>query len=331
MDLSTNYLGLNLKNPIVPSSSPLSGDISSIKAMEDAGASAIVLYSLFEEQILREETALDHYLNYGGESFYEAISYFPTNLEYNHGPVEYLEHIKKAKAAVDIPIIASLNGFTTGGWLKYSKLIEEAGADALELNLYNLPMDINKTSLDIENEYIDIIKTVSLNIKIPLAIKLSPFFTSLPNFAKKAVDAGAKGIVLFNRFYQPDIDLENLEAKPNLVLSTNWVMRLPLRWTAILYGKINASLAITSGIHTYEDVIKSMMVGANVAMMCSELLKNGTGRIAEILKDIENWMVEKEYESIKQMQGSMSQKSLKDPIAYNRANYMKMLYSYHLD
>lgn len=331
MDLTTNYLGLELKNPIVPSASPLSGEISSIKAMEDAGASAIVLYSLFEEQILREDTALEHYLNYGGESFYEALSYFPTNLEYNHGPVEYLEHIRKAKNAVDIPIIASLNGFTTGGWLKYAKLIEEAGADALELNLYNLPNNINTTSLDIENEYIEIIKTISSNIKIPLAVKLSPFFTSLPNFAKRASDAGAKGLVLFNRFYQPDIDLENLEAIPNLVLSTNWEMRLPLRWIAILYGKINTSFAITSGIHSYEDVLKSMMAGANVAMLCSELLRNGIGRITEILKDIEKWMEEKEYESIKQMQGSMSQKSLKDPVAYNRANYMKVLYSYHLD
>lgn len=330
MDLTTKYLGLELKNPLLPSASPLSGEIDSIKRLEDAGAAGVVLYSLFEEQILREEAALDHFLNYGGESFAEAISYFPTNLEYNHGPVDYLEHIKKAKNAVDIPIIASLNGFTTGGWLKYAKLIEEAGADALELNLFNLPTRIDVSAVEVEKEYIEIIKTVASEVKIPVAVKLSPFFTSLPHFAKQVELAGAKGLVLFNRFYQPDIDLDELNVVPNLVLSTNWEMRLPLRWVAMLYGKVNTSFAITSGVHTYQDVLKAMMVGANVAMVCSELLKNGIGRIAEILNDLTKWMEEKEYVSIKQMQGSLSEKSVKEANAYHRANYMKELYSWHI-
>lgn len=331
MNLTTKYLGLELKNPIVPSASPLSSKVDSVKKLEDAGAAAVVVYSLFEEQILREETALDHYLSYGAESFAEAVEYFPKDLEYNEGPEEYLKHIAKLKEAVSIPVIGSLNGFTTGGWLKYAQQIQQAGADALELNLYNMAADVKKTAKDIEDEYVEIVKELKKDLKIPIAVKLSPFFTALPNFAKRLEEAGAEGLVLFNRFYQPDLDIEALEVTPNLVLSTNWEMRLPLRWIGILYSHINTSLAATSGIHGYQDVLKVIMSGADVAMVCSELLTNGVGRITEILSDLEKWMEEKEYKSIEQMKGSMSQKSVKDPTAFVRANYMKTLYSYKFD
>jgi len=328
MDLTTKYMGLKLKNPIVPSASPLSQTVESVKAMEDAGAAAVVVYSLFEEQITHESGELDHYLNYGTESYAEATSYYPEQEEYHLGPYEYLDHIANLKKATDLPIIGSLNGVSSGGWVKYAKNIEQAGADALELNVYYIPTNGNLNGSEIEKMYVDTLKSVKSQIQIPVAIKLSPFFTSMSNIAKKLDDAGADALVMFNRFYQPDFDLEKLEVVPNLVLSTNWEMRLPLRWIAILYSNIKASMAATSGIHSYQDVLKVMMAGGDVAMICSELLMNGVGRITEMLKGLENWMEENEYDSIDLMKGSMSQKAVEEPAAFERANYMKALQSY---
>lgn len=328
MDLSTTYMGLKLKNPLVPSASPLSQSVDNVKALEDAGASAVVVYSLFEEQITHESGELDHYLSYGAESYAEATSYFPQPEEFHLTPYQYLDHIAALKKAVDIPVIGSLNGVSQGGWVKYAKNIEDAGADALELNVYYIPTNPNLTGSEIENMYIDTLNAVKSNVKIPVAIKLSPFFTSMSNMAKRLDHAGADALVLFNRFYQPDFDLEKLEVVPNLMLSTNWEMRLPLRWIAILYSHIKASMALTSGVHNYQDVLKVMMAGGDVAMICSELLTNGISRVSEILKDLENWMKENEYSSIQMMKGSMSQKAVGEPAAFERANYMKTLQSF---
>ncbi len=328
MDLTTKYMGLKLKNPIVPSASPLSESIDSVKAMEDAGAAAVVMYSLFEEQITHESGELDHYLTYGTESYAEATSYFPEPDEFRLGPVEYLDHIANLKKSCDIPIIASLNGVSTGGWVKYAKNMEDAGADGLELNVYYVATNPNFAGSEIENMYIDTLKSVKENLKIPVAVKLSPYFTSMANMAKRLDHAGADALVMFNRFYQPDFDLEKLEVVPNLVLSTNWEMRLPLRWVSILYGKIKANMALTSGVHSAEDVIKVMMAGGDVAMVCSELLKNGVSRITDMLSDMNHWMEENEYDSIELMKGSMSQKAIDEPAAFERANYMKTLNSY---
>ena len=328
MDLTTKYMGLTLKNPIVPSSSPLSKTVDSVKRLEDAGASAVVVYSLFEEQIEFEAGELDHYMTYGTESFAEAISYFPKAAEYNLGPEEYHEHISKLKKSVNIPIIGSLNGVSKGGWMKYAKLIEEAGADGLELNVYYIPSNIHDEGSKIEEIYVRDLKAIKSAIKIPVAMKLSPYFSSTGNIIKKLDDAGADAFVLFNRFYQPDIDLENLEVVPNLELSRSWELRLPLRWIATMYGRIKGNMAATSGIHNHLDVLKVMLVGGDVAMVCSELLENGYNRISEILKDLEKWMEENEYESIRIMKGSMSQRSVADPAAFERANYMKALNSY---
>ncbi len=328
MDLTTTYMGLKLKNPIVPSASPLSEGVDSVKALEDAGAGAVVVYSLFEEQISHESGELDHYLTYGADSYSEAVSYFPQPSEFRSGPYEYLDHIAKLKKSVDIPIIGSLNGVSTGGWVKYAKNIEEAGADALELNIYYIPTNLQLTGSEIETMYIDTLKAVKSNTKIPVSIKLSPYFTSLANMASQLDHAGADALVLFNRFYQPDFDLNTLSVVPNLVLSNNFEMRLPLRWISILYGKIKAGLAATSGIQTAEDVIKVLMAGSDVAMLCSELLRNGHGRITEILADMTKWMEINEYPSVDFMKGSMSQKSVEEPAAFERANYMKALNSY---
>jgi len=328
MDLKTKYMGLELKNPVVPSASPLSENVDTVKAMEDAGAGAVVCYSLFEEQINHESGELDHYLSYGTESYAEALSYFPEPDEFKLGPVEYLDHIADLKKAVDIPIIGSLNGVSTGGWIKYAQNIEQAGADALELNVYYIPANPNVSGSELENMYVDVLKEVKSNVKIPVAIKLSPYFTSMANMARKLDKAGADALVLFNRFYQPDFDLEKLEVGPNLVLSTSNELRLPLRWIAILHSNIKASLAATSGVHTAEDVIKVMMAGGDIAQICSELLMNGIGRITEIVDGVKLWMEENEYESIDIMKGSMSQKAVQEPAAFERANYMKTLHSY---
>lgn len=328
VDLSTTYLGLQLKNPVVASASPISKKLEGIRSLEDAGASALVMYSLFEEQIVHESLALDHFLNRGTDTYAESLTYFPDLQHYNVGPDEYLNQIHKAKQTVQIPVIGSLNGVSTGGWIEYAKRIEEAGADALELNMYYVPTDASLVCQEVEQSYVDLVKDVRAQISIPLAVKLSPYFTSLPNFAGRLVTAGANGLVLFNRFMQPDLDIETLEVATNLVLSNSNELRLPLRWIAILYGRIQADFALTSGVHTAQDVLKSMMAGANVTMLASELLINGVRRIGEILTDMQAWMETFEYESIVQMQGSMSQRAVAEPAAFERANYMKALTSF---
>ena len=319
MDLSTTYLGLSLKNPIVPSASPLSHSLDGIKRLEDSGAAAIVMYSLFEEQIEHESAELEHYLSYGTESFAEALTYFPESDDYNLGPEEYVELLHKAKQSLGIPVIGSLNGISTGGWVRFAAKIEEAGADAIELNVYYIPTDPKLAGSDVEERYLDVLRAVKQAVKIPVAMKLSPFFSSMAGMAHRLDAAGVDGLVLFNRFYQPDIDLELLEVTPNVILSTPQALRLPLRWIAILHGRIKANLAATSGIHTTRDVLKMLMAGADVTMMCSELLKNGPGRIKEVLAELDQWMVEHEYTSVKQMKGSMSQKSIADPAAFERS------------
>lgn len=328
VDLTTKYMGMTLKNPLVPSASPLSSSIDSIKRMEDAGAAAVVLHSLFEEQIEFGAEALTHFLEYGTESFAEALSYFPAHDEYRREPDDYVELIRKAKGAVDIPIIPSLNGVSPGGWTGYAKRFEEAGADAVELNVYFIPTNSNLMSYDIEDLYVKLLKDVKQHVSIPVAMKLSPFFSALPHVASMLDAEGADALVLFNRFYQPDIDIEELEVKPNLQLSTPIDMRLPMRWIAILYGHLDCSMALTSGIHSSEDIVKAIMVGADVANVCSVLLKQGIDQIGHILQDVSAWMEEHEYESIEQMKGSMSHKSVPEPAAFERANYMKALNSY---
>jgi dihydroorotate dehydrogenase (fumarate) len=327
MDLSTTYMGMTLRNPLVASASPLSEDIGNIKRLEDAGASAVVLYSLFEEQLSRDRMALYHHLSHGTESFAEALTYFPEPPEFNLGPEGYLEHIRRAKQAVKIPIIASLNGSTNGGWTEFAKLMQEAGADAIELNIYYLPTDLELPGASVEQTCLDIVESVKWSVTIPVSVKLSPFYSSMANMARRLDDAGADALVLFNRFYQPDIDLETLDVLPNVLLSQPQAMRLPLRWIAILYGRIRASLAATSGVHGAQDSIKLLMAGANVTMMCSALLKRGIGHLAVTLDEMRLWMEEHEYESIKQMQGSMSHLHTQNPAAYERVQYMRALHS----
>jgi dihydroorotate dehydrogenase (fumarate) len=328
MNLTTQYLGLTLKNPIVASSSPLSRNLDSIRRLEDAGASCVVMYSLFEEQITFDSLYLDHYLRSGTNSHAEALSYFPEIDAYNVGPDEYMNLISRAKDAVDIPIVGSLNGVSAGGWTDYAAQIQEAGADALELNVYYLPTNAELTGVEVENIYLDMLRQVKGTVSIPIAMKLSPFFSSTANMAKRLTEEGADGLVLFNRFYQPDMDIETLEVAPRLVLSNSDELRLPLRWVAILYGRLLADLAITSGVHTSQDVLKGLMAGAKVTMMASELLLKGIRRIREVLDEVEEWMTEHEYLSVAQMIGSMSQQHCAEPAAYERANYMKTLASY---
>ncbi|MGD8625146.1 MAG: dihydroorotate dehydrogenase-like protein [Anaerolineae bacterium] len=326
-DLTTTYMGIELKNPIVPSASPLSAELDNIKRMEDAGAGAVTLHSLFEEQIETEAEALAYYLERGTEMYREALSYFPPMQEYRREPDEYVEHIRKAKEAVDIPIIASLNGITPGGWVSYAKHFEEAGADAVELNVYFIPTDFHLMSYDVEDLYVKIMKGIKEQVTIPVAMKLSPYFSAMPHMASMLDAEGADALVLFNRFYQPDLDIENLDVTPNLILSRSAEMRLPLRWVAILYGHIDASMALTTGIHTPEDAVKALMAGADVANVCSVLLKEGIQKIETLRAGLQVWMDEHEYESVEQMKGSLSQKSIAEPTAFERANYMKMLLS----
>ncbi len=329
-ELKTKYLGLELKNPILASASPLSDTLEGMQQLEEAGVSAIVMSSLFEEQIENEAHALDFYLSFGTESYSESLTYFPENMNFDIGPQRHLDLLKEAKQKIKVPIIASLNGCSPGGWTDWARLAQEAGADAIELNEYYLPADINLTGGEVENRYIEVLRMVKEHVSIPVSIKMNPYFSSTANMCKRLVENGADGLVLFNRFYQPDIDLENLEVSPQLVLSHHHELRLPLRWVAILYGRINADLAITSGIHSASDVLKSMMVGAKVTMMASELLRHGLGRVGVILNEVRHWMEENDYESIEQMQGSMSQINVADPSAFERANYMKVLKSWHL-
>ena len=329
-NLTTTYLGLKLKNPLVASAGPLCKDIGHILHMEDAGISCVVLHSLFEEQITLESESLDRHLAGGTESYSEALSYFPDLGNYNIGPDGYVEHIRKAKQAVDIPVIGSLNGVSTGGWIRYAKQIEQAGADGLELNLYYMPANPADDGAKIEQMYTDLVSHVKASISIPVAVKLGPFFSSIPNMCAKLDQAGADGLVLFNRFYQPDLDLETLEVTPNLVLSNSYELLLRLHWVALLYGHVKADMAITGGVHTVEDVVKSMMVGGQVAMLTSAMLRQGVDYITKLADDLDRWMEEHEYESVAQMRGSMSAKKVADPAAFHRANYMKVLSSYDL-
>lgn len=331
MDLSTRYLGLNLRSPLVPSSSPITAELDQLKRAEDAGAGAVVLPSLFEEQIRRETAEIELALEQGTESYAEALTYFPKPSEFRMGPESYLEHIQAAKRALQIPVIASLNGTSLGGWTDYAKKIQQAGADALELNIYSIPTDPNLSSADVEKTYIDILKAVKSAVTIPVAVKLSPFFSNMANMATRLDNAGADGLVLFNRFYQPDINLDTLEVEHSLNLSTPQARRLPLRWIAILFGRIKASLAATSGVHTGQDAIKYLMAGADVTMLCSALLQRGVAYLKEIQDQMVKWLVDHEYESVSQLKGCLSHKNCPDPTAFERAQYMRIISTYKLD
>ena len=328
IDLTTNYLGLKLKNPVVVSAGPMSEKLENFPRMEEAGAAAIVMYSLFEEQIEAESENIDSALEYGANSYAESMSYLPDMPKYHVGPDRYLDLLRKGKAAVSIPVIASLNGSSPGGWVRYSEYMQEAGADALELNIFDVPTNPEVTAEQLENRYCDLLRAIRKSVRIPIAVKLGPYFTSCANFACKLSEAGADGIVIFNRFYQPDFDLEEMEVVPNLVLSSPHELRLRLHWAAILYHQVETYIAITGGVHDATDVLKSMMAGAHVAMMTSALLKYGIEHIGVVLAGMEAWMAEHEYVSVKQMRGSMSMVNVEDPRAFLRGNYLKMLGSY---
>jgi len=328
VNITTSYLGMNLRSPLVASASPLSESVDNIRRMEDAGAGAVVLFSLFEEQIRRERESLYHHTTNSTDSFPEALTYFPEPETYHTGPDQYLELIRKAKAAVNIPIIASLNGSSIGGWTYFARKMQAAGADALELNVYYIPTESKLTSVEVEETYIEILRHVKMAVTIPVAIKLSPYFSNMANMATKLDQTGVNALVLFNRFYQPDIDLETLEVKPNVILSTPQAMRLPLTWIGILYKRIAADLGATSGIHSSGDAIKMILAGANVTMMTSALLKNGIDHLRVVEKQMVQWMEEHEYESVTQMRGSVSQMHAEDPTAFERAQYMRALTTY---
>jgi dihydroorotate dehydrogenase (fumarate) len=329
MDLTTTYLGLKLRTPLVPSAcGPLSNSLGKVRALEELGASAIVIYSLFEEEILHDSQELDQYLTYGSYKYAEALSYFPEPRTWELDPERYLEHLYKVKRAVGIPVIGSLNGVSSGGWVKFAKEIEQTGVDALELNIYYVPTTLDLPGIEVEQMYVNVLEDVKRTVTIPVAIKLSPFFSNMAHMAKRLCHAGADGLVLFNRFYQPDIDLDQLEIVPNVLLSTPQAMRLPLRWIAILSGRLQVSLAATSGIHSGEDVVKMLMVGADVTMLCSALLKNGVSWIRQVEKDLVQWMEKHEYASVTQIKGSLSQNKRPHPSAFERASYIKALKTY---
>ncbi len=329
MDLTTNYLGLELRTPLVPSASPLSQELDNLKRMEDAGAAAIVLHSLFEEQITHERLELHYHLTQGTESFAEALNYFPEPAAYHFGPDAYLDYIRRAKAAVAVPIIASLNGATLGGWTEFARQMEQAGADALELNIYYIPTDPALTAAQVEQTYLDILHAVKSAVQLPVALKLGPYFSNFAHMAKQLDDAGADALVLFNRFYQPDFDLEALEVRTNIIYSKPQALRLPLRWIAILYGRVHAQLAATSGVHSGIDVLKLLMAGAQVTMLCSVLYERGIDYLQTIEHGLCEWMEQHEYESVTQMRGSLSQQHCPDPAAFERALYLRALQSYH--
>ncbi len=323
MNLSTTYLGLRLRTPLVPSASPLTEDLDHIRQLEDAGAAAVVLFSLFEEQIRYERYELHTSLSQGTESYPESLNYFPEPADLMLGPETYLRHIQRAKQAVAIPVIASLNGCTPGGWTDFAKQIEQAGADALELNLYSVQTQLDREGVEIEREYLEIVRSVRAAVKLPLAVKVGPYFTNFANMAARFVEKGANGLVLFNRFYQPDIELEALDVAPHVMYSTPMAMRLPLRWIAILHERIGGSLAATSGVHRGTDALKLIMAGADVTMLCSALLRHGIGHLRTIEKEMTAWMEEHEYSSIAQMKGSLSQRNCADPAAFERAQYLR--------
>jgi dihydroorotate dehydrogenase (fumarate) len=327
-DLRTRYLGLALRSPLVASSSPLTGSLDSLRRLEDAGVAAVVLPSLFEEEITEEALAVHGALEAGAGSFAEALDYHPGRASYETGPEPYLELVAAAKRALRVPVIASLNGDTPGGWLEYARLVEGAGADALELNLYQVAADPAHSSAALEARDLELVAAVRAAIGIPLAVKLSPYFTGLAHFACRVVEAGADGLVLFNRFYQPDLDLETLEVAPHLVLSSSHELRLPLRWIGILRGRVAASLAATSGVHGAEDVLKVLLAGADAAMQASALLQRGPGLVGEIEADLGRWLEAREYESVEQLKGSVSRGAAADPEAFERANYRRTLRSW---
>lgn len=331
MNLATRYLGLDLKSPLVASASPLSRTLDGMKRLEDSGAAAIVMFSLFEEQIVNESLAIDHFMQFGTDYYAEAVSFLPEPDSFQTTPEKYLELIREAKASLSIPVIASLNGISKGGWVRYAKEIEQAGADAIELNLYKVPADPGVLATEVERDYLSVVRSVKWEVGLPLAVKISPFFSSPANMARAFTLAGAQALVLFNRFYEPDFDLENLEVVPKLVLSDSDDLRLPLHWTAILHDRVNADLAITSGVHSYEDVLKAIMAGAKITMLASELLKNGTQRLGQIEAEMRTWLEEHEYESLAQARGSMSYLRVADPGAFVRANYVKELQSFRVD
>lgn len=328
IDLKTRYLGLELKNPLVASASALSKKTSRVKRIEDAGISAVVMYSLFEEQILHDSLAFNYFMQRGTERFAESLDYFPDLDQYNVGPEGYLEQIRRNKEAVDIPVIGSLNGVSNSGWIEYAQKMVQAGVDALELNTYYIPSNPDITASQLEDNYVELVKAVCGNVNVPVSVKLSPFFSSLPNLVKRLVDAGADGFVLFNRFIQPDLDIENMKVDTTLHLSTSAELLLPLRWMALLHGRIDADLALTSGVHTGVDLVKSIMAGATVAMVASEFVAKGIERAQDMLAEMENWMIAYEYGSVEKMRGSMSQQHVENPAAFERANYMKALQTY---
>ena len=330
IDLATKYLGLALKNPIVASASPLCDSIDRIRRLEDHGIGAVVLPSLFEEQLTLESETLDADLFRGAESFAESLNYFPDLTTYNLGPEGYLELIRKAKASVSIPVIGSLNGVTSGGWIRYAREMEQAGADAIELNIYSIVSDPDLTAGRVEEGYAELVREVKRSVGIPVAVKLSPFFSAPANMAKQLDGAGADALVLFNRFYQPDLDLELLEVVPSLTLSSPEELLLRLHWVAIIFGRVGADLAITGGVHSAQDVLKAVMAGARVTMMTSALLHNGIEHVGAVLRDLLIWMEEHEYESIRQMCGSMSQRNVPNPAAFQRPNYVRVLSSYSI-
>lgn len=327
MNLKTNYMGLKLRTPLVVSACPLTESIDNIKRMEDAGASAVVLFSLFEEQVRHERYELHWSMTQGTESFPEALNYFPEPEELLVGPEAYLGHIQRAKEAVSIPIIASLNGSTPSGWTDVARQIQQAGADALELNLYNVPTDPALSGAELERQYLEVVRSVRGAVTIPLAVKASPFFTNFANMAQRFVECGANGLVMFNRFYQPDIELESLEVAPHVFFSTPMAMRLPLRWVAILYDRLGVSLAATSGVHRGTDALKMLMAGADVTMLCSALFRHGIGHLRTVEEELVAWMREHDYESVQQLKGSLSHKFCPDPSAFERAQYMRAVAS----
>jgi dihydroorotate dehydrogenase (fumarate) len=329
IDLSTGYLGLKLRTPLVASSSPLCKDLAQLRALEEAGAAAVVLHSLFEEQITLESNVLDRFLTEGTESYSEALSYFPEAVRYD-GHTSYVKHLSSAKKELRIPVIGSLNGVSSGGWVRYAREIEDAGADALELNIYFVPASLETNAAAIEKNYCDLVREVKSRVRIPVAVKLGPYFTSMAHMASQLDTAGADALVLFNRFYQPDFDLEALEVTPNLVLSTSDELRLRLHWVALLANRIRPELAITGGVHSAEDVLKGIMAGAKVVMMASALLLRGVSYLRHVEEDLVAWMTEHEYESVRQMRGSMSVDAVAEPAAFHRANYLKVLGSYTL-
>lgn len=327
-DLTTRYLGLELANPLVASAGPLTGSVESLQRLEQAGIAAAVLPSLFEEQIEHEELEVNRLYEYHTESFAESLTHFPELEDYNTGPEDYLELVQQAKKSLSIPVIASLNGHTDGGWVRYAKLMQEAGADALELNIYFVPTECDVDAVEVEQRYVELVARVRQSLSIPLAVKIGAQFTSIPNVARQLAEAGADGLVLFNRYLEPDIDLETLEIVADLVLSQRHEVRLPLRWIAILRDQLGCSLAATSGVHSADDVTRVLLVGADVAMMTTTLLRHGPNYAGTVLDDLRAWLSEREYESVDQLRGSMSMKNCADPSALQRSNYMKALVSY---